>query len=197
MSFIGDIFGIAADAKIAKYNAQVQKDINKENQQWALAAEERERAYNSPVAQMQRLKDAGLNPNLIYGSGASTGTLNSRTTVQEAPQFKMSVLDHLRARREGQLQARQMDSMDIQNNYTAEQTEVAKANAEEARAKADIARHDADVIAQRPDMLSTESVGSAIGRDLYSGLKGSLPSLQDIKDKLRGWKDRVVGWFSD
>lgn len=27
-------------------------------------------AYNSPAAQMQRLKDAGLNPNLVYGSGA-------------------------------------------------------------------------------------------------------------------------------
>lgn len=28
-------------------------------------------AYNSPAAQMQRFKDAGLNPNLIYGQGNS------------------------------------------------------------------------------------------------------------------------------
>lgn len=27
-------------------------------------------AYNSPAAQMQRLKEAGLNPNLVYGNGA-------------------------------------------------------------------------------------------------------------------------------
>lgn len=28
--------------------------------------------YNSPSAQMQRLKEAGLNPNLVYGNGAAT-----------------------------------------------------------------------------------------------------------------------------
>lgn len=31
-------------------------------------------AYNTPKAQMGRLQDAGLNPNLIYGSNANTGT---------------------------------------------------------------------------------------------------------------------------
>ena len=30
--------------------------------------------YNSPKQQMQRLAEAGLNPNLVYGSGASAGT---------------------------------------------------------------------------------------------------------------------------
>lgn len=29
-------------------------------------------AYNDPSAQMQRLKNAGLNPNLVYGKGATT-----------------------------------------------------------------------------------------------------------------------------
>lgn len=31
---------------------------------------EMQNAYNSPAAQMQRLKDAGLNPNMVYGTGA-------------------------------------------------------------------------------------------------------------------------------
>lgn len=39
--------------------------------------------YNSPVAQMGRLKEAGLNPNLIYGSGsASTGLSSSYPKAQ-------------------------------------------------------------------------------------------------------------------
>lgn len=49
--------------KTRQYNlmlAQLQNQWNQ--QQW-----ERENAYNSPIAQMQRYKDAGLNPNLIYG----------------------------------------------------------------------------------------------------------------------------------
>lgn len=35
---------------------------------WDLANE-----YNNPISQMQRLKAAGLNPNLVYGSGNVTG----------------------------------------------------------------------------------------------------------------------------
>ncbi|MBQ3410774.1 MAG: hypothetical protein IJH30_03380, partial [Bacillus sp. (in: Bacteria)] len=35
--------------------------------EWNLAQWERENAYNSPIQQMQRYREAGLNPNLIYG----------------------------------------------------------------------------------------------------------------------------------
>lgn len=38
---------------------------------WARENVADERAYNSPVQQMTRLKQAGLNPDLIYGNGAS------------------------------------------------------------------------------------------------------------------------------
>lgn len=33
--------------------------------------------YNHPRAQMQRLQEAGLNPNLVYGSGANVGNADS------------------------------------------------------------------------------------------------------------------------
>lgn len=42
----------------------------------ALADWQRNNEYNSPAAQMQRLKEAGLNPNLMYGKG-TTGTSTS------------------------------------------------------------------------------------------------------------------------
>lgn len=54
-------------------------------------------AYNSPSAQMQRLKMAGLNPNLVYGSGTSQNVEASPVrqstpsgTSQQAPQFNLS-----------------------------------------------------------------------------------------------------------
>lgn len=50
---------------------------NRENQQWLLQQNQdlqrEQREYDSPSAQMQRYKDAGLNPHLIYGNGASAG----------------------------------------------------------------------------------------------------------------------------
>lgn len=36
---------------------------------WAIEDWNRSNQYNSPSSQMQRLKDAGLNPNLVYGNG--------------------------------------------------------------------------------------------------------------------------------
>ena len=43
-------------------------------------------AYNTPKEQMSRLMDAGLNPNLIYGSGgANTGTAGAMAPSKAAP----------------------------------------------------------------------------------------------------------------
>lgn len=35
--------------------------------------------YNSPAEQMQRLKDANLNPNMVYGSGTVAGNTSTQT----------------------------------------------------------------------------------------------------------------------
>jgi len=42
-------------------------------------------AYNTPKAQMARLKDGGLNPNLIYGSNANTGVAGSISPSKPSP----------------------------------------------------------------------------------------------------------------
>jgi len=44
--------------------------------------------YNSPVESMKRLKEAGLNPNLVYGNGATTANADSiHTGAPGNPQF--------------------------------------------------------------------------------------------------------------
>lgn len=48
--------------------------------------------YNSPVQQKQRLLDAGLNPALMYGNGASTGNASSAPKMELNPG---SILDGL------------------------------------------------------------------------------------------------------
>lgn len=71
--------GSAADSIIGGI---FQASANKKNRQFALQQYERERkdaladwnmnnAYNAPGAIMARLKEAGLNPNLVYGNGSS------------------------------------------------------------------------------------------------------------------------------
>ena len=56
-------------------------------------------AYNAPSAQMQRLQKAGLNPNLVYGSGSVTGnTAGSPPSYPQVtyPDSKAQKLDLMR-----------------------------------------------------------------------------------------------------
>lgn len=60
-----------------EYMMRLQNDLNIEN--WA-----RENAYNTPAMQMERLKEAGLNPHLMYGKG-TTGNASSLPATSGVP----------------------------------------------------------------------------------------------------------------
>lgn len=81
---------IAAVAGIVSIiiSSEAQKDSNREIAEFQAASNERyqaqQNAYNSPLAQMGRFKEAGLNPHLIYGSGsASAGNQASPLTFPD------------------------------------------------------------------------------------------------------------------
>lgn len=50
-------------------------------------------AYNSPEAQMARLKKAGLNPNLVYGSGQLVGNTQSQRPQTYIPNIAQTIPD--------------------------------------------------------------------------------------------------------
>lgn len=70
--------------KIARENNQMQLDAMRENnafnKQSAIDMFNMEAAYNTPLAQKQRLLEAGINPATLYGQGGSVGgTVNAST----------------------------------------------------------------------------------------------------------------------
>jgi len=73
---------IKAQRKLAEY--AYQKDL----EMWNRANE-----YNSPEAQMLRLTKAGLNPNLVYGSGSVVGNTTTQTPKYQmySPEYKYEV----------------------------------------------------------------------------------------------------------
>lgn len=83
MDGIGSLFTIGAQKRSATTAYKRQKEF------WNM-----QNAYNTPKAQMQRLKDAGLNPALMYGQGnvGNAGQLSnvSKANVQ-GPQLAQSV----------------------------------------------------------------------------------------------------------
>lgn len=103
--------------------------------------------YNTPAAQVQRLKDAGLNPALIYGTGASVATGNSKGAAH-APQasapsrpnidflgalsmgqdIKMKQAQTANIEKQNEVIQRKLDILDIDRGIKRHNLEYAKAH---------------------------------------------------------------------
>lgn len=130
-----------------KYNkklAEFQNELNRANAEWAFQKELELRnyqaEYDAPKQQMARFKDAGLNPNLIYGQG-SPGSF-------EAPSFPsvpgVSV---------GQVDAGVFGNIGTEFNQArlmAAQTDLTKAKTEESTIKQDLISAQAAVTKANP-----------------------------------------------
>lgn len=82
------------EAKTARRNTDA---TNRANQQMAEYAYNRDQAmwqmgneYNAPEAQMARLKSAGLNPNMVYGSGNAAGNASAQLPKYQAPRMEFN-----------------------------------------------------------------------------------------------------------
>jgi hypothetical protein len=121
-NFLGELFfgkrnqDFAANQATLAYRRQVA--------QW-----NRENEYNSPTMQMQRLKNAGLNPHLVYGSGSAANVSNGLSNVSEGRanmRFSagkpLDVVNAMRGSQDikvGQATVNNLESMALLNNQRA------------------------------------------------------------------------------
>jgi hypothetical protein len=97
-------------------NRQTSLDFYDRQRVDALADWNRQNIYNSPKAQMERFKEAGLNPHLIYGQTNTAQPIRSvdmKAPTTEAPQLNPFA-------------QQQLLNMKIQNSLLAEQVKGAK-----------------------------------------------------------------------
>lgn len=94
--FWGGVIGAAGGLAGTAINAAWQGAMNKKTRKWnekmyyqqradALADWNRMNEYNSPAAQMERFKEAKLNPNLIYGQTNETAPVRSSSVEGWSP----------------------------------------------------------------------------------------------------------------
>ena len=88
ISAIGNWFGNRSNRKASVEAFERESKFAREErlaqQQWIEQMYERNNSYNSPAAQMQRMKEAGLNPDLMYSRGDV-----GNATAPEAPAIKL------------------------------------------------------------------------------------------------------------
>lgn len=81
--------------------------------------------YNSPAAQMARLKSAGLNPNLMYGTGASAG-IASQVKAGDTGSWKPAPLNVGSAVGSGIMMYTDLKQKQAQTDLLKTQQEIAK-----------------------------------------------------------------------
>lgn len=95
ISAIGNFFGNRSNRKASREAFERESKFAREErlaqQQWIEQMYERNNSYNSPAAQMQRLKDAGLNPDLMYSRG-DVGNATAPEAPTQAPTPRYNVI---------------------------------------------------------------------------------------------------------
>lgn len=81
---LGNIATAGINYAAVQSTNRAQKELYKQQQADAVKMWQMQNEYNSPSAQMQRYSDAGLNPNLAYGSG-TPGNATSAPQVATPP----------------------------------------------------------------------------------------------------------------
>lgn len=86
LGIIAAVGSAIAGAVTSRKNRKAQEQTNKENWEHTLYLQNYQNEYNSPKAQMDRLEEAGLNPNLVYGQGGATQAASTDNyTGSQAP----------------------------------------------------------------------------------------------------------------
>lgn len=75
------IAGMVSTSATNSQNNSFVAEQNRINREWQESMYDKNNAYNTPVMQMARFKEAGLNPHLIYGQGNA-----GNATMASAPQ---------------------------------------------------------------------------------------------------------------
>lgn len=81
----------AGDITTQVLSNRARKQLEQQARDWNLEQWHRINAYNHPLAQIERLKAAGLNPNLIYGSSPGSAVGNAGAIHPgKAPEYKLT-----------------------------------------------------------------------------------------------------------
>lgn len=129
-SAIGTGLNILGGWASSAINNRYQKELMAYQNEWNLEQWHRQNEYNSPIQQMARYQEAGLNPNLIYSQGSpgnSQQVPSAASANLQAPDFSRVGTDFTTTFMNYQGQASQIalnDSMANKNNQEANLTKV-------------------------------------------------------------------------
>lgn len=156
----------------------------------ALADWNMQNAYNSPSAQMARLKAAGLNPNLVYGNGAAqseAGAVRSSSAAQWSPKApNIDLSNPVQGFLSTQVQKAQLNNLAIQQELLNEEVKNRAADTLKKLADTDTTKSNRDLIDSKVQKIGLE-IGyepSMLAATLEGKRAGVQLSLQRTQESL-------------
>lgn len=190
-----------------KYNkklAEYQNEINRANAEWAFQKDMELRKfqldYDSPAAQMQRYKDAGLNPNLVYGQG-TPGNMGDPGRFPTVPGVQVGAVDASSLGslgtefQQARLMAAQTDLTRTKNDESTYRSELIQAQRDVARANPYLnkgyvdslvatMKATADMKSQEARFKLEEVMGTYGQTDVYKPQQRGMLMMQEQMDQL-------------
>lgn len=198
------LVGKAVDAFSAgKMNKRAEKFARESmhtQRQWALDDWNMQNAYNDPLAQMQRLKNANLNPHLVYGNGADAqSTSPVRQTQSHQPSYETPKVGDVGSVLMNAMQMKQIQSniarTDAETNAINEKT-TAQQFQNQLNQTIGIDKM-VDRYGWATDKLATESARASAEYDAwqaagFSGMETKDPNSPIAKAYRAGWTKTLV-----
>lgn len=134
LSFAGDVANVATS--ISNTNRTIDANLYQSDLAYKRAIEQwhNQNRYNSPEQQMARLKKAGLNPNLVYGTGTVTGNTQGGRPEYKPPaqeyQYKAPRLDQIALYTDLRQKQAQTNFINSQTQNVDQRTETEKFDTE-------------------------------------------------------------------
>lgn len=145
-SLISSALGSASSGNMNKKNRKFTAEQNALNRKMSWDMWNSTNAYNTPLAQMARFKEAGLNPHLIYGQTNEAPLLKppDQKTHQDEyvppPDFGAAAMAYVSTKK----QQAEIDNLKVQNGVLETQGQLNRANAVKAIADSDLTQSQKD-----------------------------------------------------
>lgn len=147
----GTAVGAAAQGKMNRKSRRWNEKMYAWQRNDALTDWKMQNEYNSPSAQMQRLKDAGLNPNLVYGNGAeaTSGAMPRSSSVEgyspRAYDYGQGASNIVGGYLDAQVKQQQVDNLQAQKTLLGQQALLAAAQITDTTARAAKTAQDTEI----------------------------------------------------
>ena len=214
-SLIGSIAGAIGQNKIVNKQIEAQKAENQKNReynmmlarqqnQWNLEQWQRENDYNSPTSQMARMREAGLNPDLMYGQGTTGNSFSSPEMTSGAPSEPNDMSAMLSKRSFGQTMQQILDK-EQQRRMNEAQIEAIRATAREKNTNANATEIESAIVQAREGrevqlfgltLRNTQLLGDKTDAEIKSIFQGIKKKKKDA-DRIVSETDKNRAFIKD